>query len=243
MTDFNQVDKMLSMLFGIRSKEFIEHKSPDGKFIQIEESRLLASSIIFPFCTDKNFDKIFSSTKTNAEKTGMVLDNVVIKESNVHGKGVFAKKDIKKGQIVTLYPGDIAIYLPEGNNGDKTLSYNFFSDRMSSRAEEGKNYYLDMSRYSCSIDSKHIISGCPDFTDNPSYLGHMINDRFVCDHDKITPEIYFELSLKKTNSMFVPIADNIQVAVVARRDIKAGEEIFVSYGVQYWNIMRKKYPS
>lgn len=231
MTDFDQVSSMLSMLFRIRSKELIKHKRPDGGFVYIEESRLLASSIIFPFGTDKDFNE--------NKKMGVILDNVVIKESNIHGKGVFAKKDIKKGEIITLYPGDVAIYLPEGNNGDKTLSYNFFSDRMASKAEEGKNY-LDLSKYSYSIDTKHIISGCPDFVDNPSYLGHMINDRFVCDYDKITPEIYLELSMKKTNSMFVPIADNIQVAIVARRDIKAGEEIFISYGVQYWNVMRKK---
>lgn len=62
----------------------------------------------------------------------------------------------------------------------------------------------------------------------------MVNDRFSCDFNKITPEIYTILSAMKTNASFVNLIHDTHVALVAKRDIKKGEEIFVSYRVDYW---------
>lgn len=251
MTDIKKVNIILSTLSNNRPKEIVKVKRPEGGFFHYEQGRLFASNIIYPFDTDDikyKFERKDSSPDELVDNPlhffrSVTLDNVTIKESEVHGKGVFAKKDIKKGQVVTLYPGDIAIYLPDGYEGEKILTISQHSARMRNKIDKEnikiKDAWLGMDDYGYLIDDNHVIVGCPDFINNPSYLGHMINDKFACDFDKITPEMYIKMSLEKTNATQVHIADNMHVAIVAKRDIKAGEEVFIPYGLQFWSIKKK----
>jgi hypothetical protein len=48
---------------------------------------------------DKGKIKCLSSTLC-------VIDKVYVKQSEIHGKGVFAKQNIKPDEFVTFYPGD-----------------------------------------------------------------------------------------------------------------------------------------
>ena len=170
------------------------------------------------------------------------LDNVEVKISSVHGKGVFATKPIKYGEIITFYPGDSANYIPEANEHEPS---HIVICRLSSRVKELLNskdiekdasmLYNTYGQYNCKISDYYSITGHPQLDKDPSYTGHLINDRYVCDFKKITPSVYLELSAKKTNAIFKNLKNNTHVSVIARRDIIPGEEIFVTYGIEYWS--------
>lgn len=207
-----------------------------------------ASSCRKPFKTDRPDGKKAYLDTVKIDTLSFIMqddniDNVEVKSSPVHGKGVFATKNIKEGDLITLYPGDIVAYIPDANGKDKNhLVLPFYSERMekanSEASNKKENIYDLYSSYKYNVNDHYTIIGCPEFTDNPSYCGHLINDR--CDFDKITPEIYSKLSLLKTNSKFVNIARDSHVVIVARRDIVKGEEIFISYGVGYWETHLKR---
>jgi len=118
---------------------------------------------------------------------------VVVKKSPTHGRGVFAKVDIKKGTRIADYKGD-----------EMTMS-------------EFKSKYGDDTRYTYSLGvmprfkvgaQKKIISGKnkPYLTQN---LSHYMNE-------KDTPNVEY-----KNRGVF------------AKKDLKAGEELFLRYPKNY----------
>lgn len=62
------------------------------------------------------------------------LNHVAIGESKVHGKGVFATKDIHEGDIITLYPGDIVLYMMNFDGENSAIP--IFSKRIFAKSEE-----------------------------------------------------------------------------------------------------------
>lgn len=219
---FNLVDleknlAMVSNLLTIKEETFIK---PDGTSLVIRDKMSSLLSSIFP----------------------LNLDSVEVKASSVHGKGVFATKPIKTGEIITFYPGDSANYIPDGNE-DKTdhLVICHLSNRVKkltdceNTEETASNFYNKHWEYNCKVSDYYSITGHPELDKDPNYVGHLINDRYVCDFKRITPSIYLELSAKRTNAIFKNLKNNTHVSVVARRDIAVGEEIFVTYGIEYWS--------
>ena len=166
------------------------------------------------------------------------LNKVEIRPSKIHGKGVFAKQNIGKGEIITMYPGDILRYYPNkdkgkgGEGGSKCgIMANYVSDEM--YREIMKNPLDDnLVKYMFDVNDSYNIIGHPDLISNPAYLGHMCNDGARSS----TPgdvEIYLNVCLLLNNSMYYNIID-CHVAIMAYKDIKINEEILVSYGVNYW---------
>jgi SET domain-containing protein len=103
----------------------------------------------------------------------MKSDNVTIKKSKIHGKGVFATCNFKKGEIVLKW--DIS------NNLNKSVV-----DKMNDKEKE----------YIAFIDNKYIIMQEPE-----KFVNHS------CDANTIAGDF----------------------CDVAKRDIKAGEEITANY--------------
>jgi hypothetical protein len=152
------------------------------------------------------------------------LNKVEVKKSNVHGNGVFATQQIAKCEVVTLYPFHVIFK----NGYDK---YKF-----------AKNInpvpYNQFNGYKYTTDDKHLtIAGLPNIHDNPTYLGHILND--YCNSSCET--FYREQTLLGSNCIFQDIVDLnnkcIYVAVITIADIGVGEELFVSYGNEYWKTM------
>lgn len=155
------------------------------------------------------------------------LDSAEVRKSKVHGKGVFATKDIKKDEIITFYPVDI-LQLPVNNEG----SVCSFSDRYKSKYGKIINPNVEYYKYYCSDNV--VIIGDPTFTNNNNYLGHMIND--ISTHDKTNKSIkaYNKIADSANCDFVEPDDDNLFLPVLANRDIRKDEELFVSYGPQYW---------
>jgi len=156
------------------------------------------------------------------------LDVVEVRKSTVHGNGVFAKQNIKKNDILTFYPVDILKFRVEEN-----LYIPSFSKRYLNKY--GPEYEKKFEHYQYCTPDNNIIVGCPDFIDNNNYIGHIINDISKHNKTKKSIEEYEKISENCNATLYNCSKYNLYVPVIANRDITKDEEIFVHYGVQYWN--------
>lgn len=157
--------------------------------------------------------------------------DVYLKESSIHGNGVFSKTNFLKGDMITIFPPHYLFVLPNGRNHtprDKQIGI------MNSDLTEGKELSENiMTRYSCQIDEYISICGDPDLVDNQLMLGHMINDGIKSELiERLDKKSYNDISERVNNVMFV-LRDNTMIAV-ATKDIPKDKELLVSYGYEYW---------
>ena len=165
-------------------------------------------------------------------KLGLNIDKTYINHSKIHGNGLFAKVNINKGDIITLYPCDVLAYYPEEKR--ETVGYMFSEELQNNEDSKSKfntnrAFYKD---YQYSINNTYSIIGLPEINNNPAYLGHICNDG-AQGHSIKDKEIYEKISVIKSNAYYKNICD-CMVAIVAFRDIKINEEILVTYGHGYW---------
>lgn len=159
------------------------------------------------------------------------------------GNGLFAKTDLLEGQVVTFYPADVALYVPNGD-ADKPdhVSIESYSQRFETqfgrtiKNEEEKTTFL--ADYAYDVDKTYRIMGSPHFKDNSDYLGHFINDGIRLGLEG-GDETYLASSSLKANSIFYHIKD-LLIAIVATKDIQKGDEIYIKYGVGYWKNYHKQ---
>lgn len=159
------------------------------------------------------------------------LDRVAVKPSKVHGKGVFATRDIKCGDLATFYPGDAVEYMP---NRDRNLGNSLKMILYSRRMDEKPDEEIRNNDYAVDVNSSYTIFGDPIFDDNPDYVGHFINDGAKSDSTPQSDEIYSKISLLKSNCRFQVLKEGLHVGIVTTKDVKAGEELFIIYGLPYW---------
>lgn len=169
------------------------------------------------------------------------LNSITVKPSTIHGRGVFAIKDIKNKELITFYPGDVLEYTPNrdrNNNNHCVITYSSkrFKNKYGNVAKEEK--YRD-NNYAFTISNLYTIIGDPFFDKDPNYMGHFINDGAKSTSTRQSNEIYLKISLLKANCCFQHIRGDIHVAIVSTRDIKKDEELFIHYGLQYWESFNK----
>lgn len=164
------------------------------------------------------------------------LDNVYLKESKIHGRGVFAKRDIEKFEVITYYPADLVITnrkVEEPTGGYVSFLSNRYIAKFGCKMDlDGANMnYLD---YAFGSDGKTVesIVGCPEFDDNPHLMGQFINDCTSHDSSKESIKNYEDNYFVGLNCIII---FGIQTVIIAERDIKKDEEILTTYGVSYWN--------
>lgn len=146
--------------------------------------------------------------------------DVVISDSTVPfaGKGVFANKNFKKGEVLCYYGGKLI------RNSD------IFS-------------YTD-SKYVLSLDKNFCVVGydVPSPT-APLWVAQFMNDYediHIDDTDNVCSILmkvdnYRESSLENENVY------NENICFRASRDIEKGEELFLSYGDSYWISQNKNH--
>jgi len=118
---------------------------------------------------------------------------ILVKESKIHHKGVFAKKDISKGTKIIEYIGDKISKEESDRRADEQLA----------RAE--KNPDFEGLVYIFELNDEYDIDGNVPEND-AKYINHSCNPN--CEID----------------------SDNEHIWVVAKKDIKEGEELFYNYG-------------
>jgi SET domain-containing protein len=128
-------------------------------------------------------------------------ENLIVKKSTLpgSGKGLFTKRDIKKGERFIEYLGEVVTEAELDRRADKNIfGYAFYiSKRKCIDAFYTPN---ELARYANDAKGLSRVEGV---TNNASYV------------------IY-----------------NNRGWIIAEKNIKAGEEIFVSYGAEYWRDIR-----
>ena len=163
-----------------------------------------------------------------------------IKDSPIHGLGVFATCDIPANKIVTFYPAhSVAIY----HDGGKTT-------KIIHRSQEFEdNYDFYQNLYTLGDESKifgdYEITGDPNVKD-PLYLGHLLNDGTgnlfsgisysdLWNDKNLAREILDEYKEKGNNNCYIEIVENFPICYIkTNRPIKSGTELLTTYGPIYW---------
>jgi hypothetical protein len=148
------------------------------------------------------------------------------------GNGLFATRNIEKGELVTLFPGD-AILFRDGELEEVTGALFGILPR-----QDGSSISLtdDAARaYEIRSSSKHSIVGDPSRTDDFAYLGHIANDGAILTKgDDLSRTVYSSESAQAANVAFQDVHEGCHIGLFALQPIPKGREIFVSYGEGYW---------
>jgi len=173
---------------------------------------------------------------------------VRVGRSNIHGQGVFAARDILAGETVTFYPVD-------GVESLKTKT-----TRVLSPVNVSRSRLVDVRQsYSCGVhcgvhvggSEVHSIIGEPKINADMRQVGHLLNDgcpfkmpKFDSENSMPTfgwhvaffrrQKIHRTVSALANNIAFKKTDGSLTVRMVATKDIASGEELLVSYGVEYW---------
>lgn len=143
------------------------------------------------------------------------------------GDGVFALEDIKKGEAVCYYAG------------------NDYPRNAAVIREDGNPYFTYMDPYAVDCSDGTVRVGFRK-AKGPDGVAQLVNDACMFDPSKLKlnhhglfsrssfeklKEIYTSCSLAKANVAF---CGRKKWVFYATQDIKADEELFFSYGVEYW---------
>lgn len=166
------------------------------------------------------------------------INNITVKESSIHGKGVFATKDIKEGSLITFYFPYFLEYVYTSVVNDKEEGIVILPILSRRRFSRNNNDEIDYLRKGTIRISDHFMLVGDDqyFTDH-RICGHMINDPCDFSKGKVTSEEYERQIIIKANASVVSYEkDRRFIYVAATRDIKQGEEILIPYGSRYWEL-------
>ena len=165
-------------------------------------------------------------------RTPVIKDAPVeLRPSPVHGRGVFATRDIAAGEPVTVYPCHDILWRPESGLNWSVAEPDCWPN---------PDYGLGADIFGGTVS----VVGDPTLTSDPRYLGHMINDGARATGPD-GAEVYKTVSRQRRNVAAVWI-DGIETPkalhegfdynlyIESRRDIKKDEELFMAYGAMYW---------
>ena len=171
------------------------------------------------------------------------LPKCELRDSPGKGKGVFMLEPVKKGRYVTVYPSHAVFRCcvdldREGVHGTKQV-FDTIGHMQSVEITDEK-----FAKYTLGAKYKNlVIMGDPSIC-APHALGHMINDKARSKSVK-DEGIYTNVSTRGQNvtpeTLFIEENDTLPVIFMkATRDIAANEELFYSYGLNYWRPKRQK---
>ena len=158
-----------------------------------------------------------------------------VKPSKKHGLGLFVTKDIDPFELITLYPADgVRLWLQDGKD---TVYLKKFTGMTTDTCVD---YSADVPAYE---GWRIEIVGDPAKISDPFYLGHMAND--YCQMTRVEQKaIYTNTSWKGMNAAIGCVPFEVcflerehlfkSHGIWSTKPIKAGEEIYVHYGDDYW---------
>jgi hypothetical protein len=164
-----------------------------------------------------------------------------IKKSNVHGRGVFASRNITRDETVTLYPCDL-YYKPDYREEKRWVTMN--NPRTTYDQTTIQNLCKGDYTYNCIADAGMKFIGDPRYVDDAWFLGHMINDAAQISTSAAKTNygmaiaVYETCSKAKANVRFKELTGSrgqlYAVACTSTKNIAEGDELFISYECAYW---------
>lgn len=166
------------------------------------------------------------------------IDKVYLGNSKTHGRGVFAAKDIKAGELLTFYSADIVIIKTNVYNGEgKEICISRLSKRFVDKFANNKKYIdacISDQDYRFIINEKWAIVGHISSDDDTNFLGHFINDGIIGDVSTMTEYEYNIRCLMNVNCEPIIFKRGLCVGYLALKNISKDEEITTHYGFDYW---------
>ena len=168
------------------------------------------------------------------------IDSVYINQSTIPqaGRGLFARRNIPKGTIIAFYPVDsIGIKFESGLCSSVQLARD--QDEMIDVQSSSYALFSLANRELCGVDIQKDFHNGRLFVDmNPMknfkegwYCG-LINDAAIVRYQGDLE--YYPNSRSRQNVEIVPFSTAPFQVGVTRKDVKADDELFVSYGYNYW---------
>lgn len=155
---------------------------------------------------------------------------IFLQKSPIHGFGVFASEDIPAGTVVTCYPAHVAIFGSDCDGDSKCI----LKSRGLQQLVGDENLDFSVIRdYGFEINQNQVISGSPLLTNDVCYLGHMINDS-CRPNSNLSLQEYKQKSIQGANCEFKFLARNLHVGILTVCKVQKDEELFISYGPDYW---------
>lgn len=187
-------------------------------------------------------DSIYEMIKFYLEMYHRLIDigRVEVRDSPIHGKGVFATRKIKRGDVITFYfPYFLNYNYADIHDTKREETADIVIPVISRRRFEGNSAekYDELFKSTIKIPDNFYLMGDDEYISDSRFLGHMVNDpcnfkNGPVDHLKYDSEI-----LKNANATVVSYTgDRRYIYVGAMRDIEINEEILVPYGGRYWGI-------
>ena len=143
---------------------------------------------------------------------------VEARQSNIHGTGLFATKDLEMGTLVTLYRPDLTV-----DDTGKALMIDqadpdYFQDFQKAQAAGSRQYFV----FPPGVKTSAVPDPCPRFwvaanpakAPIPGFLGHLANDGALCADDSDI-ERYLGESAARANACLVPLC--VPLMGLARR--------------------------
>ena len=152
------------------------------------------------------------------------------------GRGLFAKADCQKGDLLTCYPGDIVLrdldndFAENQGGGDNWVWGSHVQESDFLEEDEIQKFMIG---YILQVTDDVAILGLPTLDENIAYAGHFANDGGRPPKRESQIAAYVLESNDLSNAMHISVED-CHMATVATRDIKKDEEILVTYGPDYW---------
>ena len=162
--------------------------------------------------------------------------------SPIAGNGVFAARAIPKEVVVTLYPADMIV------RREREVLL-FGSDDDTPEKQWGEDRLLPIcDTYGYHLRDALKIIGLPSKIGDQRLLGHMMNDACGEDffHGVPLEELrdplvmrdlltkYFSHSRRNLNCRFKSDEKSLILSIISLRELRPGEELFVTYGLEYW---------
>lgn len=237
--------------------------------------------------TSKSKESVIRENILSTRLSNLQLNKTRIDASTIPGagRGLFASKDIAKGEVITCYPGDALLCSSDSeddevgeidfqlndldlNSGvkydeqanfdeeeewgfDETIIWGSHveeADRLDDTAVFQNDEFViessnpSLTHYALEVCDKYSIMGLPSLDSYPAYHGHFANDgaghfatKKMDAGTNIETEIaaYVNQSIKSSNAKHENV-DGLHMVTVATKNIKEGDEIFVTYGFDYW---------
>ena len=195
----------------------------------------------------------FSPTsKYNKRRSGLVE----VKESSIAGAGLglFAKKKIKAGTIISFYPAHtMGIYFGKSDSsrsasidssGEKHFYNHNESNEKDTDAATDNSYihYIIGKRPLMGVDVSQTLGADALYIDlditqeeSPCFISHRVNDGATVQTNSQDGVLsYYGESRYAKNCVHVPFGPSPLLATVTTKKVNKGDELFTTYGCSYW---------
>lgn len=162
---------------------------------------------------------------------------LAVRESKVHGQGVFATRQLPAGAVLTGYPCHLlavdreVVQICEGTVDASAQRVQHLADA-----------------YSFSMRGGLRLIGLPERCGDKRLLGHMLNDASLVNVFHGTPpdalrdplpygrllKLYYKNLFAHCNCKFQQDARGLLIGIISTREIEPGEELLLNYGLTYW---------